>query len=72
MAPAWDRSDDLQLGYFFRVFDFRTLYFILYYYLHRFSISGLFIISCRYFSQMCIKYYYSHIYYIVLKYGISI
>jgi hypothetical protein len=33
--------------YLFRVFDSRTLYFILYYYFLRFYISGLFAISCH-------------------------
>jgi hypothetical protein len=31
VAPAWDRSGDLQSGYLIRVVDFRTLYSILYY-----------------------------------------
>jgi hypothetical protein len=29
VAPAWDRSGDLQSGYIFRVVDFRTLYYII-------------------------------------------
>jgi hypothetical protein len=31
---------NLQSGYLLRAFDSRTLYFILYYYFHRFSILG--------------------------------
>jgi hypothetical protein len=54
VAPVWDRSGDLQSGYLFRVFEFRTLNFILYYYFHIFSILVLFVISChscRYFLK---------------------
>jgi hypothetical protein len=71
VASAWDKSDDLQSVYLLRVIDFHTLYFILYYYFHRFSISGLFVISChpcRYFLKHAYNIIiFTHIYYIIIK-----
>jgi hypothetical protein len=68
VAPAWDRSGDLQSGYLYRVFDSGTLYFILYYNFHRFYISGylsFYVIHVGVFSNVHKILLYSYIFFIL-------